>query len=134
MATVTDYESVTPNSNDLKLVSAVYDFAVDAGAQGVLDMVIFNAPMVIHRAWIKVLTAVTSASAPELIIGVKGGDTDAVLQTTLKAALGANVVLSGDAASNNLYVASGGIISMTIGVADLTAGKFKLVMEVSKFL
>lgn len=133
MAQVTDYELFTPNSSAPMIVEAEYSFAADTGAQGVLDMIEFGADCVIHRAWIKVKDSFASVAAAELIIGVKGGDTDAVLKTTLEGDLTAGSCLSGDAASVNLTVASGDVISMTIGTDNFTAGRFVLALEVSKF-
>ena len=120
-------------SNALDLISVEYDYSKDGGAIGVLDMIEMKHAVVIHRAWVKVSDSVLSGGAATVEIGVKGGDTDAVLAASAPAALVAPSVTDGDAASKALYLASGAILSMEIKVAALTAGKVELIILAEKF-
>lgn len=128
----------TVSQNILKgqqVIEVQYDFANDGGSVGALDL--FTAPvdMVIHQAYLKVVTTCTSLGSATVIAGVVGGDTDAIITLTTGAVanLTANAVIPGDAACVGIRLASGGKIGMAIGTAALTAGKFKLVLVVSDF-
>lgn len=116
-------------------VEIEYDFANDAGATGALDLIKFKEGVVIESAYVKVNTTCTSGGAATVIIGVVGGDTDAIMTTTTGAVanLVAGAVIKGDAAGAQLKVAADGVLAMTIGTAALTAGKFTLVLKVAQF-
>lgn len=116
-------------------VEIVYDFAQDAGAVGVLDLLQVKEAMVLESAYIKVNTTCTSGGSATVIVGVVGGDTDAVLDATSGAVanLVAGVVLPGEAASVALKLDADAKIGMTIGTAALTAGKFTVVLKLAQF-
>lgn len=133
MAAAKDKKMVDTFAKEMVLVKAVYDFAKDGGAVGVVDLMETSEATVLHRAWVNVKTAVVSGGAATVEIGVAGGDTDAVLPAQLQAALTAPKTFDGDAASKGLYLASGAKLSAEIKVAALTAGKIELCALVSKF-
>jgi len=136
MATVAKYKGREYYfSKGTEHVEVVYDFAADGGATGVLDLIKFKEAVVIESAYIKVNTTATSGGSATVIVGVVGGDTDAILDATsgAVASIVAGAVLPGEAASVQLAVAADGVLAMTIGTAALTAGKFTLVLKVAKF-
>jgi len=134
MANVTDKKDVKVFSNELKLVKVSYDITGgDSGVVGVMDMFEAKENMVIYGGWVQVDTLFASGGAATLEIGVKGGDTDAVLAATAVGSLTANATFKNDTASDALYLASGGILSAEVKVADMTAGKLTLALLVAKF-
>ncbi len=100
---------------------------------GVLDLMDVKQDIVIHQALTKVKTAFTSGGAVTVEIGVKAGDTDAILPATLKGALLAPIVIDGDAASERLRVPKGSVLAMEIKVDTVTAGKLELEIAFTKF-
>lgn len=137
MATVSDYKGKEyVLSGRTEHIEIEYDFSKDGGATGALDMIKFKEAVVIEQAYVKVKTTCTSGGSATVIIGIIGGDTDALLDATdgAVANLVAGSALEGDlATSPALYVAADGVIGMTIGTAALTAGKFVLVLKVAQF-
>lgn len=134
MANALDKKNMKTFSNEVAMTKAVYSLAAgDSGAVGVIDLMEAKEAIMIHRAYVKVETTFTSGGSATLEVGVKGGDTDAVLAATAVASLTAPSTFPGAAASEGLYLASGGILSAEIKVAAMTAGKLELVVEFSKF-
>lgn len=133
MAAAKDKKLVSAFTGHMEQIEAVYDFAKDGGAIGVIDLIEMKHAAIIHSASVKVLTSVTSAGAATVEMGVAGGDTDAILPAQLQAALVAPKGFDSDAAGKGLYVASGGKVAAEIKVAALTAGKLSVVLFVSKF-
>lgn len=137
MATVVDYKgNEYVLSERTEHIEITYDFAVDAGATGALDLIKFKEAVVIEQFYAKVNTTCTSGGSATVIVGIVGGDTDALLDATdgAVANLVAGVSLPGDlATSPALAVAADGVIAMTIGTAALTAGKITYVFKVAQF-
>lgn len=133
MADVAKKKDVSVFSNVIEKIEIEYDFAKDGGAVGELILMEAKEALVIHEAHVKIKTAFTSGGSATLIVGVSGGDTDAVLASTAVADLTAPKVFPGAAACEGIYLASGGKISMAIGTAAMTAGKMVVSLEVSKF-
>ena len=119
--------------NDSHFVRAVYDFSVDAGAIGVLDLFEADGACVIKSFHAVVETAFTSGGAATLTAGVQGGDVDVLLAAVALGSLTANSV-HGEAVALNLpiYLADGAILQQDIKVAAYTAGKIEYVFEVMK--
>lgn len=137
MATVSDYKGneyyLSKGTNH---VEVVYDFAVDGGATGALDLIKFKEAVVIEQFYVKVNTACTSGGSATVIVGTVGGDTDALLDATdgAVANLTLGAALEGDLATSVAHkVAADGVIAMTIGTAALTAGKITFVFKVAQF-
>ena len=76
----------------VEVVEVVYDFSLDAGATGALDLFTAQADLVIHKVVAKVKTAVTSGGAATVEVG-KSGDTAGLVAQTGKASLGIGVVV-----------------------------------------
>lgn len=110
-----------------------YDFALDGGAVGTIALRGDRLPndAVVTSGMIHVNTAVTSGGAPTTTLGVETAVD--VLASTLKAALALNALLdtvpAGTAATAIRTTTAGKGITMTIGVAALTAGKFTVALE-----
>lgn len=127
------FREIAAFSNDDLYVRKIYDFSKDGGAISVIDLVKANQNMVIQDAWINVKEDVESGGAPTVEIGIKGGDTDAIMAATLKGALTNNKTIEGAAASKKLFVAKDAVISAEIKIATLTAGKIELNLVMRKF-
>lgn len=130
---VDDYREVNAFHNESLLVRKVYDFTKDGGSIAVFDLMKMNAAMVIEESYVNVKVAVLSGGAPTVQIGIKGGDTDALMVATVKANLLINTTIDGAAASKRLYVAKDAVISLEVKVAALTAGKIELVLVIRPF-
>lgn len=114
----------------IEMVEVTYDFSVDGGTAGALDLFTADADLVIHRVTAKVKTAVTSGGSATVEVG-KSGDTAGLMAQTGKASLTAGVVV--DSKIGGYKLASGAKIIQTIGTAALTAGKIAYLIEYSKF-
>lgn len=131
MAAIAGKKKANNWSNDVQLVRAVYDFSVDGGATGTLDIVEATDNMVIHSAYINVKTAATSGGSATVAIGVDT-DVDAVVDETAVASLTANALIV-PVTNNPIKVASGKMVNLTIADATLLTGKLEVVLLVSKF-
>lgn len=119
----------------MEIVEIEYDFAKDGGATGALDIITLNEPMVLIDAYLKVDSAFISDGSATLIWGVKGGDTDACLDSTSGAVanLTAGAVVPGETACKQLKLAADSTLEMTIGTAAMKAGKGRFVMMLQRF-
>jgi hypothetical protein len=135
MAALDKHKTHAQIGPQLEVVEVEYDFAVDGGATGALDILTVSQDMVLVDAYTKVDTACTSGGSATLIWGVKGGDTDACLDATsgAVASLTAGAVIPGETACKQIKLAEDDVLEMTIGTAALTAGKVRFVMVLQKF-
>lgn len=129
MAAVAQAATIGPvfrNESFVKRV--VYDFAVDGGSVGALDLMTAGSDLVIKSAHAYVKTACTSGGSATVAFGITGSTTAFVDATAGAVAnLTANAVLG--AAEPPIRLASGNKVLMTIGTAALTAGKIEFVIE-----
>lgn len=138
MAAVAQTKTIGPEFRNQKVVErVVYDFSVDGGATGALDIFTAGADVVLTGFFAYVKTACTSGGAATVALGVTGS-TSLFTSTTggAVANLTANAVLQPlfTEAAPNTYsmprrLASGDKVLMTIGTAALTAGKIEYVLE-----
>lgn len=105
-----------------------YDFSVDGGAVGSLDLLQVKEACVVESAYLKIKTAGTSGGAATVQVGVSGG-ADLVGNTAV-GSLTLGAVIDG---LDNVKLAADAIPQLTIGTAALTAGKFVLVLKLSQF-
>lgn len=138
MAAVAKAKTIGPEFRNQKVIErVVYDFSVDGGATGALDLFTAGSDIVITNAYAYVKTACTSGGSATVIWGVTGTTnafatttTGAVANLTANAVLGAVVT---EGTPNTFAVprrlASGSKVLMTIGTAALTAGKIEFVIE-----
>lgn len=119
-------------SMGLEFVEVIWDFAKDGGAVAVFDLLEMKEAVLIIAANTEILTTCTSGGSATVEMGVKSGTTNAILAATAVASLTAAKGFPCAAAGDGLYVASGGILSMEVKVAALTAGKIKLICGLYK--
>lgn len=131
-------------ANKKELYRVTYDFAVDAGAQAAYDIFEADGAVVITDFYVVVKTTCTSGGSATVKAG-KTGDDDSFLKTTEGAVanLVANAVFPAkpeltEGTPNTIAprlptrLADGEKLLMTIGTADLTAGKLEFVFEVAQ--
>jgi hypothetical protein len=110
-----------------------YDFAKDGGAIGTVALRgdRFPSGAVITDGKIHVVTAVTSDGAVTMTLGVETAVD--VLASTLKGAMTLNTILDvvpvRTAATSIRTTTNGAGVTLTIGVAAITAGKFVVALE-----
>lgn len=121
----------------MEMAHVEYDFAVDGGATGALDIFEAAEDIVITHFHSKVMTACSSLGSATLKVGVSGGTTDLFMNTTqgAVASLTANAVVVPPAVEGTpnalplpVKLASGGKLIQTIGTAAMNAGKVKYVI------
>jgi len=140
MAAVKDHVTVgAPFANEMEIHRVVYDFAVDAGATGALDLLTTLDAVIIKDFHAVVKTACTSEGSMVLDVGVSGGDTDILLDGVAVASLGANTcharpLVEGTPNTDLVpfYLAANGKLVQEIKTAALTAGKIEYVFTVMK--
>lgn len=119
-------------SQSKELVYVTYDFSVDAGATGALDLMTAASALVITDAKIFVDTACTSAGSATVSVG-KSGDAAGIVAATAVASLTAGASIDSVAGAENYKLAAGDVVQVAIAVAALTAGKFRIVLECLAF-
>ena len=130
MANAAAYMEVEGYTNQVYSAVLEYDFAKDGGAQGTFSLGKMTHKCVILRGRVFVETACTSAGSATVIVGASTADVDAFIDATSGAV--ANLVDNAtfvETASEGLVVAANETIDLTIGTADLTAGKIKVFIE-----
>ena len=127
-------------SNAKEMVKVIYDFAVDGGATGALDIFEASSDVVITGFFSVVKTTATSGGSATLKVGVTGDD-DAFMTTTqgAVASLTAGALILPPAVEGTpntlplpVKLASGAKILQTIGTAALTAGKVEYTVEYTR--
>lgn len=134
MSAVKDHKNVSLLSKVPEVFEIEYDFDKDAGAVGALDLFTAKNAIMVHRAWVKVKTAVTSGGAATVSAGKTGDLTGLVAAAALSDINTANKVVFGAAAATNdtsFVLAADGKVEMDIGTAALTAGKLVFCFEAS---
>ena len=120
----------------MEMAHVEYDFSVDGGATGALDIFEAAEDIVITHFHSKVMTACTSGGSATLKVGITGSD-NVFMNTTqgAVASLTANAVVVPPAVEGTpnalplpLKLASGAKVLQTIGTAAMTAGKVKYVI------
>ena len=117
-----------------KYLEAVYDFAVDGGAQATIPLndtagapIVIPEKAIVINSHIEIETAVTSGGSATVAFGLVG-NTDAFKSATGKASLTLDAVFAG----NNdlpLKMAAATPVAVTIAVAALTAGKIRIFIK-----
>jgi hypothetical protein len=118
--------------NDSTIVRAIYDFSVDGGAIGALDVFTATQDVVILGIYANVKAAVTSGGATTVAVGIDA-DPDTLIDETLKAAMGTGVMVSPILAALPIKLASGAKVKINIADFTVTAGKIEIVMLIAKF-
>lgn len=145
MATVAKHKTVgTVFSNEMVTERVVYDFAVDAGATGALDLFTAGADIILMGFYAYVKTAATSGGSATLKVGVTGDD-DLFMTTTEGAVANLSIgtvhqakpVLTEGTPNTVVWpfprkLASGDKILQTIGTATFLTGKIEYVLQYVK--
>lgn len=118
----------------LKVARGVYDFAVDGGAVGTIALMgATNIPSnaTILGGWLEVQTALTSAGAATAAIQIEGAN-DTVAAAAFGGApwstTGRKSIIPAFTGATALRTTAARDISVVIGTAALTAGKFSVVV------
>jgi len=128
MAAVANAKHASTFTGKIETIEVTYDFAVDGGATGALDLVTADQDMVV-RVMAKTITGVTSGGAATLEVGKSGATAGAIAQVAKTAVDTAGEVLQ---PAGWFYLASGEKLIQTIGTAALTAGKIRYLVECNK--
>lgn len=129
------YKEINAFSNDDALVRKVFDFSKDGGAIGVYDLCKVNRAMVLEECYVNVYEAFTDVGGTATAeVGVKGGDTDAILPATDKTGLLVDTTIDGDAAGKRLRLEKDDVLSLEIKTEAFTGGKLEVVMVMRPFL
>ena len=122
-------------TNTERLVSSLYDFSVDAGAQGTIALdETFPDNSTITRAYYEVLTALTSGGLATVAFGIEVDDTAGLLAATAFDNAAFNVgyhdlLPNGNAANFTTKSTAIRDLIMVIAAANLTAGKIRIWYE-----
>lgn len=142
MAAIAQTKTIGPTFNDHEeIVHASYDYSVDGGATGALDIFTAGEAIVITHFHIRVTTLCTSTGSATLKVGIASVDDDLFCTTTQGAVanLTAGAVILPPAVEGTpnalplpYKLASGGKIIQTIGTETLGAGKIKYTIKYVK--
>jgi hypothetical protein len=112
--------------NEISYVKLTYDFAQDGGAYNgnTYDLGTTEDDILIVRGIVHIETAIVGTSST-ITLGVNDEDADAFLAAVAEGTLVQNYAID-TTAGQSLWVPSGDTIRMSIGTADLTAGKLHL--------
>lgn len=129
-----DYkEAVYVFSGGAEHIEIEYDFSKDGGAVGVYDLAMIKERMVLEKCYLKIDEAITSGGSATVEIGIKAGDTDALMAATAVASLTQYAVIDQASTADGLVIAPDEVLAMEVKVAALTAGKAKLVLKLAQF-
>lgn len=117
--------------NNLNVAHAIYSFAVDGGALGVItpvSTVTIPAGAIIVGATINSTTAVTSAGAATVSVGTTAGSSaTSILAATGKASFTLDALLNGvPVFATPVKMTAAGNVDITVGTATLTAGVIEI--------
>jgi hypothetical protein len=132
MAALVQYKELKTWGAHRELVRITYDYSVDGGSVGALDIFKAKEKCVVKLAEMYVKTACTSGGSATVSVG-KTGDLAGMVAATAVASLTADAVILGAALDASHVLAADDIVKMDIAVAALTAGKIEMVFEVIKF-
>lgn len=121
----------------LKMARGIYDFAVDGGAVSTIALMgatLIPSGATVLEGWVEVVTALTSDGAATIAVQVEGAGDIAAATAVASWTTGRKRILPALTAGA-LTVASTAVrttaardISIVVAVADLTAGKFSVVL------
>jgi len=132
MAAILDKKLVGMEFPNAQIIHrAVYDFSVDAGAVGALEVFEATQDVVVLSCFAHVKTTCTSGGLATLAFGVDA-DPDTLIDETAVASLSAGALIPA-IAFTPVKVASGSKLKMNIATDTLTAGKVEFVIVLAKF-
>lgn len=116
--------------NEAVMQRAVYDFSLDAGAVGQLELFEATQDCVILAAYLNVKTACTSGGLATVSFGIDASLTALSAATAVASLSAAALIKAND--SCPVKLPSGSKVKMDIAVAALTAGKVEFVLLLAK--
>lgn len=132
MANLKDIKYVDCASNELQVVRARYDFAVDGGASGAKVVAEATGDVVLVDCWVDVVTGLSSAGGITVSLG-KTSATTGLLSASASTNFTAGACVQTTDATTPLKIADGEQVIMTLNTADATAGKMDVVMVFAQF-
>lgn len=125
-----------------QVAHAVYDFAKDGGAIGVINIFDLPANTIVHDCWFEVEEALTSGGSATLELGENGGDTDGFIAQAAVAGFTVDKVSAQSEKGALLYDATAKdslrykntaakTIGFKIATAALLTGKLHIYIEYS---
>lgn len=118
----------------IKIARGDYDFAVDGGAQGDIDLMgVAGVPSgaIVVGGFVEVTAALTSGGAATAALKIEGAD-DLIAAAAVSgapwSATGRKSVVPNFTGANTIKTTAARDIALTIATADLTAGAFKAVL------
>jgi hypothetical protein len=140
MATLKGYKKVgSPFTNDSETVKVTYDFSVDAGAVGALDVLLAEQNCVITGFYMVVETAATSGGSMTLDVGITG-DTNLLLADLAVASMTAGslhkpTIVEGtpNVLPMPVKLASAAKVLFEIKTATLLTGKMHMYFTVQRY-
>lgn len=125
---------VSSSKNNIDIRSVLYDFDVNGGSLGPINLTEIFPNSSITKAWYEVITAPVSAGAATISIGVDTDDTNGIKTSTAyndaTFALGYHDAIPDGSAANFTTKTTGErYLIFTIGGAALTAGKIRIWFE-----
>lgn len=134
MPVAKDYkEAVYVFSGGAEHIEIEYDFSKDGGAVGVYDLAMIKERMVLEKCYLKCDEAFTSGGSATVEIGIKAGDTDALMAATAVGSMTQYAVIDQASTADGLVIAPDAVLALEVKVAALTAGKATLVLKLAQF-
>lgn len=118
-------------TNELGFIKLTYDGSVDSllNADSV-RLAQVDSKIVVTKATVAVETAVTSGGAPAIDVGYETADPNAILAAEVVANLTDDDVVA--ASVDRIVVDAGDFVTLNVSTADLTAGKFHVLIEYTR--
>jgi len=140
MTAVANWKNIGSDfSNEQQIVRVLYDFAVDGGATGVLNLLTAEGALIVKDFHAVVKTACTSGGSMVLDVGIVTTDTDRLCDGIAVATLVANYTFEAPYVEGTpntrvlpFHLPDNGVLAMEIKTADLTAGKIEFVFTIMK--
>jgi hypothetical protein len=124
MANAIAYKEVNAWGYQDEQMEIIYDFSVDAGAVGTVNLFKAKEAMVVTKCYAVTETGVTSAGAATIEVGIAGTTAGLIAQSAKTTVDVAGECLSG--VTNLAFsLAADDVVILTIGTAALTAGKIR---------
>ena len=135
MANLAKYQGeINLPDEGMEVIKIIYDFDKDSGAVASYNGFQAGSKMVVHRAVMKIQTAVTTSASGTLSLG-KTGSVAALCAVTAAGSMTADAIITGVAGlgAGGVLLAAGDYVLFDIATGALTAGKVEATLFVEKF-
>lgn len=130
MAAVATHKTVSAWGPQEEVIEIVYDFAVDGGAAGALDLFTASKALVVTKAYAIAETGITSGGSATVEVGISGATAGLIAQSA-KTTLDTDGECLAGVANLAFSLAADAVVILTIGTAALTAGKVRFRFHVA---